>query len=664
MEGQSMSAVTRRSFLYTTGATAAAGVTLLGPAAARAATASTASAPLNARTAGGIYVAAGQTYTVSATTRVPDVTIEAGGALTAPSGYSLTMTVNGVEAGQRLVATSAADTAFVPGRWSGDIVLTVTTADDVAWQQHVYPFRQAICVDAGGLVPAQSVLAAAVGGRVGNSGANGVTITSTGDCFDGVVVNGGSYQLDGAAITLDGAGRCDFVGYGAAIVANGTGTRLVVDGAVVRNHGIVRTAAIADNGATLVVKNSELSVRNGPLPSGYIPTVNLDTMEDAPWMLGLNGAGDVRATNLLGNNSVAAYVNTSITSQSWGALSTDSGSDCTLVAVNSVVTNTGDSGYGTYAIGNATEYLLGTEFNVGSYATIFTGGNATYGDSDPAAVAALNASLGLGLTEAELRAIPSRPTVVNSRQWGFMWHADDNNLAITGGTVVNSPHATFLNKGQQIVVTVDGGNGARLNPGDGVIVQVIDNDDPGPVMVDGVLENAGVYTQPTGEPTKVTTFDVTVAHATDSVLSFTDISLNGDFYNGLRGGPASGGGPGGGPAVGLNLVLNFASSQVAGVITATLAEHYADTIDSSNWWELGHVSNTAQAVINNGVIVALTDGSAWTVAGTSYLSALSLDATSRVAGPRGRKVAMTVDGTPTAITAGASYAGAIVLTVA
>jgi hypothetical protein len=49
-----MSAVTRRSFLYTGGATAAAGVTLLAPAAARAATARTAGAPLKARTAGGI----------------------------------------------------------------------------------------------------------------------------------------------------------------------------------------------------------------------------------------------------------------------------------------------------------------------------------------------------------------------------------------------------------------------------------------------------------------------------------------------------------------------------------------------------------------------------------------------------------------------------------
>ena len=183
----------------------------------------------------------------------------------------------------------------------------------------------------------------------------------------------------------------------------------------------MRTAAIADNGATLVVKNSELSVRNSPLPADYIPTVNLDTMEDAPWMLGHRRRRPRHQPAR--QQLVAAYVNSSITSESWGVLSTDSGTDCTLVAVNSVVTNTGDSGYGTYAIGNATEYLLGTEFNVGSYATIFTGGNATYGDSDPATVAALNASLGLGLTDAELRAIPPRPTVVNSRQWGFMWHA-------------------------------------------------------------------------------------------------------------------------------------------------------------------------------------------------------------------------------------------------
>lgn len=124
--------------------------------------------------------------------------------------------------------------------------------------------------------------------------------------------------------------------------------------------------------------------------------------------------------------------------------------------------------------------------------------------------------------------------MVNSRRFGFMWHAPSD-LAITGGTVVNSPHATFLNKGQQIGVTVDGSKGARLNPGDGILVQVIDNDAPGPVMVNGVLENARVYTQPAGEPARDATFDVSVAHATDSALSFADIELAGNFYNGMRG---------------------------------------------------------------------------------------------------------------------------------
>jgi hypothetical protein len=62
------------------------------------------------------------------------------------------------------------------------------------------------------------------------------------------------------------------------------------------------------------------------------------------------------------------------------------------------------------------------------------------------------------------------------------------------------------------------------------------------------------------------------------------------------------------------------------------------------------------------VVVALADGSRWTVTGTSCLTALSLDATSAVTGPHGGTATMTVDGRPAAITPGASYSGAIVVT--
>jgi hypothetical protein len=114
----------------------------------------------------------------------------------------------------------------------------------------------------------------------------------------------------------------------------------------------------------------------------------------------------------------------------------------------------------------------------------------------------------------------------------------------------------------------------------------------------------------------------------------------------------------------LNLVLTFSAAQVTGVITATYARHFVDTIDSSNWRQLGAIGNTPRPAINNGVIVALTDRASWTVTGTSYLTALSLDATSRVTAPGGGQVTMTVDGAPTAIAAGGSYSGAIVVAAA
>jgi hypothetical protein len=638
-----MTAMTRRSALGASGA--AVGAVLLSPGLARAATAAAADETATGRTATGeIAVAAGQTVTVSATTRVAAVTIASGGTLTAPAGHNLTMTVNGVETGQALTATGGAGTAFVAGGWRGDIVLTVTEAVDVAWQSLTYPFRQAIYVADGAVVPDASVYAAVVGGRLTSTALDGVRISSTGECFDGVYVSDSAYTLTRPTINLSGNGRCDFVGYGAAVVVDGTEANVVLDGAVISNHGAVRTGVIVTNGATALIKNSSIQVRNGVLPSDYVATVDLNKMESAPWMLAIDG--NVRATNLLGSNSIAAYVNSSITSESWGVLSTDAGSDCTLVAVNSTVTNSGQDGYGTYAIGDATEYLLGTRFDVGTYATIFTGGTATYADSDAATVASLNKSLSLGLTARDLRALSPRATVVDSRRFGFMWHGNGT-LTIEGGTQINSPHATFLNKGQQIDVTVDGGKGARLNPRDGIIVQVIDNDDPGPVIVDGNLENAGVYTQPAGQPTKDSSFDVTAVHDTDSVCSFTDIALRGDFYNGMRGD--------------LNMVLDFSRSSVEGVISSTLAVHQVDTIDAGNWWELGEVTNTPQAAINNGVIVSLANGSRWTVTGTCHLTGLTLDAGSVVCTTGRKSPVMTVDGTVTKIAPGNTYSGAIIL---
>jgi hypothetical protein len=633
-----MTLMTRRSVLIA--GTATAGAVLLPAASATAGT----------KTDGKrITVGSGETYELSATTRVSELSIAEGGIIAAPDGYSLSLTVDGVETGQLLTETGGTATLVQAGTYRGDVVLTVAEANAVTYETLTFPFRQALYVDAAGVDRDRSVLTAVRGGKVTDASARNVSITSTGECFDGVFVQDATYTLNGTAISLTGNGRCDFAGYGAAVVGDGSATKLVLDGARIGTKGVVRTAVIANDGANVVVKNSVLRTRNGVLPADYQATVETPYMQSVPWMLGLDG--NVRATNLIGRSSKATYLNSTVFSETWGALSVEGGSGLKLTVVDSHVGNTGEYGYGTYAIGDAVVRVLGSRFDVGSYATIIAGPAAVvhYGASTRAAVAALNTELDLGLSAAELKALPVRNTVVNSGHFGYMFFGAGT-LTLDGGTVINSERATFLNKGQQTAISVDGAGGTRLNPRDGIILQMIELDDPGPVRVDGKMLNTGVYTEPTGDPAKDSTFDVTAAHTADGAATFTSIKLKGDFYNGMR--------------KGKNMVLTFEDATVEGVITASRTKHRVSTIDASTFYELGIVTNTAQAAVNNGVVVRLNSGSAWTVTGTSYLTSLTLAADATVKAPRGKTVTLTVDGTEAALTPGTTYTGALTVTVA
>ncbi|MFG2788226.1 hypothetical protein [Streptomyces sp. NPDC048419] len=135
-------------------------------------------------------------------------------------------------------------------------------------------------------------------------------------------------------------------------------------------------------------------------------------------------------------------LNSTVFSETWGALSVEGGSGLKLSAVNCHVGNTGDHGYGSIIAGPAAV--------------------VHYGDSTRAAVAALNTELDLGPSNAELKSIPARNTVVNSDHFGYMFFGTGT-LTLDGGTVVNSERATFLNKGRQTAISVDGSQGARLN---------------------------------------------------------------------------------------------------------------------------------------------------------------------------------------------------------
>ncbi|CCH32372.1 hypothetical protein ABZ816_24445 [Actinosynnema sp. NPDC047251] len=606
----------------------------------------------SAATVAEITVEPGETRLVPRTVRLDSLSVAPGGTVAPPAGRSLTLTVDGVETGSVLAAAEGTVTTIAPGAYRGDVRLSVADANLVAHRGDVFPLRQGLYVDATGLVPAKSALASVEGGRVEGRRASDVRISSTGEAFAGVFAKDGAYTLDKPRIAFAGNGRSDFVGDGAGIVATGPGTRLVVDGADISTTGVVRSGVIAADGSDVVVKNSRIRTGDGVLPADYRSTVDLDHMRDAPWMLGISGNN--RATNLLGTGTRAAYLNSSLSSQGWGVLSTERGRNCRLTVVNSTVANTGPDGYGSYATDDVAERFLGTRFAVGTYATIIRGGAIHYGDSTPEAVARLNAELGLGLTAPELAALPTRNTVVESRRFGVMWHGAGS-VEITGGTVFDTGEATFLNKGQQAAIAVDGSRGARLNPANGVVLQLMDDDDPGPVEEDGRLLNTGVYREPAGDPVKLAGFDVTEVHSTDATATFSDIALKGHFYNAIRGGAV--------PGEGKNLVLAFDNSDIDGVLSASAARHAVSTITATEYRQLGTITNTVGPVVNNGVIVQLRNGSRWVVAGTSHLSELAIDADAAVTAHPGHTVTMTVDGVPTAIASGRTYTGSITLAV-
>lgn len=584
-----------------------------------------------------LTVASGETVTISETTELDRLIIEDGGVLTAPEGKSLTLTVNGTETGQVLTETTGTESHFAAGEYVGDLVLTVTERTSTDYSGLNFPIRQAIYLDENGYAADKSVPAAVAGD---SETLENLQIYSTGENFNGIYAAGGDHTVKNATIYMVGNGRSDMAGEGSAIYADGEGTRLVVEDSTVYTHGVVRTAAIANNGASLIVKNSVLVVNDGVLPEDYVPSADTAQMRGG-FPIG-GSIGTARATNLMGTNTRATYINSWISAEGWGVLSTDGCTTPLLTGINSVVTVTGDDigGYGAYAIGNVLHRYVGCTFNVDYDVLSIKGGDIILGDSTAEAVAALNDELELGLTDEELADIPEQGTIVNSKRFGFV-ASGSGEIEIGGNARIHTGEAFVMNMGQSgLVVNVDGSEGAEIHVDNGIILQVMDSDSPGP--------SGNPYVQPTEAPVKEASFEPADVDSA-AVSNFSNIELVGDFYNSVGYTKTSGM---------LNMAVNFDNARVTGVISSASARHLQDEmyVNEEDYKLFGVLEHTACPAVNNGVIVSLANGSVWTVTGDSYLTALSLDGSSSVIGT------VTVDGAVVDTTSGGSWSGDIVVT--
>jgi hypothetical protein len=538
-----------------------------------------------------------------------------------------------------------------------------------------YSFRQALYLDKDGIDYNKSVLAAVKGEKPTGFNINNIEIKSKGTFykdptspggtgFNGIYAAGGEYNIKNVKIDFFGDSRSDFVAHGTAVVSSGKGTRLVLDNVTINTQGVARSGVIAKDQSNMIVKNSSIQVKNGVLPPDYIMTMDIAQMRSTLWISGMTGT--TRATSILGTGTQATYINSSISFEGWGGLSTDIGNAPKLTVINSKINNTGNSGYGEYNNSSAVTRILGSEINAADVGMGSDSGSISLGDSTQEAVEALNKELGLGLTAEEIKSIPAKSTIINSGFQGIMWHGTGCALSITGGTIINSKETLLSDKGAYTDIQVDGSQGAKLNPGNGIIMQVMDDDEPPYDMK--TQRWPEYYEEPTGPVAKDDSHDIYTAKATDALAKFSNIELKGDFYNSARGGLKKNVMTGGTGSVSKNLGLTFNNARITGVISASDALHYYKgkyypKIGKNEAKAFGNVINTPGTAVNNGVIVTLTNGSRWTVTGTSYLSRLVIEKGASITAPSGHKLTMTDDGNTVAnITAG-TYTGNIVLTV-
>jgi len=636
---------------------------------------------------------AGATWQVIETMTLTNLTIGKDASIKAPEGYSVTMTIDGIE------------TPIKEGSYKGKITLTITKENPVTatvfGDTSTYIMRAAVDVEDGKYIKEKSVEAAAVGGTVTDTSAKDVSITSVSDNFNGIIVKGDStYTIDNPKIKLTGHGGNDFAGYGAGIMTEGT-TKVTVNKASIVNKGAIRTAIVVRGNSVVTVNDSDIEVFNGPLPEDYAFKWQKPSgaLMQVPWFLGLLGTN--RATMLI-ENGTAYYNNTRIKAQGWGALSTDSVQNVNLYTSNCHVEVT-DSGYGSYSDGSSNTFSK-TKFDVKDYALIMTGGKGVFTDE----------------------------CVVNSGRIGVMFHGAGN-LNIDKGSVFNTKEAVIQVKGGFPTIVVDN---AQLNSENGLILQAMVNDDPNkqggssggasgaaPGGSSGGASAGGQGGMPGGQGGAMPSGGQGGAPAAGGMPSgqggqggaAMPSGGQGDAPAGDKGGtPAVGGMPGGqggtsggaqgaapgggmpgGPGGGSSaitatfknmtlkgdivnamtgqgdIIVNFEKAAITGAISTATGVHDVGPNgeklvmkeETDLYYLIGKEKETlCETNDKYGVKVSLDSNSSWIIDKTSYLTGLTIADGASITAPAGYKVSMTVNGVEKPVKAG-EYKGKIKIVV-
>ena len=576
-----------------------------------------------------------------------------------------------------------------------------------------FDFQAAVCGDSSGVIMENSTLDAIVGaeifeeevrippspispegGSYTKTTINGGTVTSEKGNFNGAIFRGGEWIVTDTKIQVKGAIGNDFVGLGAGILVEGDASA-ILDGVEIHCEDAARTAIVAREKGKILVKNATLTVQDGDLEPDYVGTVFPEKMKSAPWMLGIDG--NTRATNLMGNAS-ATYFNSVIQAEKWGVLSTDDNVSVSLWAVNCDVEITGGkktteiiyenaangkfdfyndqlehmfpegewqstnkpSGYGTYSIGATNVVIAGSKLVVPDYIAICANGPSSLRltSSDVSSIANANKYLDIA------NDIETKSTVAISNRFGVMYHsgAGFGVTTVEKGTVMYTGKTAFQVKGCGTIINVDH---SYIYPGDGIILQVMDNDDAGINVANFETTTDYIERHINATATEISTRAGTLVREGGVFSTFSNTTLIGDIYNAsgwegfketvsLAGAGEYANEVGGGSSASTDLSVVLDNVIYTGLISTTEAYHKKSVIGHADYDLIGEVTNTVCIPENAAVVVRLKNNTIWNVTGTGYVTSLTIDETSSIGNAK-----VYVNGKEIEVKTGTTYTGVV-----
>lgn len=626
----------------------------------------------------------------------PDgITLAADNEFTAPDGYCVIMTVDGVVMSQKA------------GTYAGSVVFEVVPLTSSADSSQEFSTQSILTKDGEVLYVADS----AVNGTVTEDGISGADITADQPDMSIVTVVNGEYRIDDSTFHIlqtgdHASGGNDFTGDGCAVAVTG-GSTVFLNNVAITGDGVTRTALFGglsthDNYPTIYVSNSTLTSTGDP-----------EGEDCAVWVLGLHGV--VRTCQYCDYYD-NYYYNTAINSFGWASLSVDGTENPTeedLAELNAAyVEGKGYAGadgeimnlaeFAVAATGLTDEYLaqlaavsseedmvalpqtndtslyyfagkntlIGSELNITDmdqgrtgYSSYSIGANINvYSDC------LVNADYGNVEANEYASSAYVNGTVVNARKSIVMCHSNAGGITFVSDADLNAGEVAFIYKGTGAGYTQEniddnassaemimGATGSNLFVRNSkitapVLVLAFDSDDP------GGLGTAVIELDDSIAP-KDESFDVTSAdnwgpastmwasggyNYNEAVQAYFqdcrgDTALAGDIFNCHQ-------------FTSKNLVLTLDNSELTGVISSGWCEHDVDIINRElgafdedyvdpadglrhgNRENLGQVECFPAETVNNGVIVSLVNGAVWNVTETSYVSVLNVDDTSAVNG--------------------------------